>query len=549
MMTSNATKVKPSLKNVWRRSSCPHFELQPPVLSSHFSSESNRRVNSAEFDFPLYPFPNAGILRLCLDNFMQLSSKMKNTRLLSFMSALALAGVLALANSGCGKKNTPRPACRPWAGQTAPRLSRWKKPASTKSRRNWIPAEIFTFISARRSGWTICPARSAHGGRPFNAIPGLQPEDSARAGKVFDIVVRLIKDSGIEDVSGVGMSSVEIEKGMYRDKMLLHHYSGKGDGFLWQLAGGEPHPLTGLDFLPADTAMAFFSDADLPLLWNVVKKEVAKADLPQAQQWLDNLPVQFNRATQIKWDAFLDSLGGEFGLVITLDPDNNLTLPLPGGAMQIPQPGLLLAVKVNDDTIFNRIDAALKSNPQVSRSNKPDFKMRTMRVPVPLVGELRPSAASSVGYLFIASDDVLIRDVLAVKSGKKSGLKSTDEFKHLVAGPARPRQPVRLCEPAVRRNDDAGAAAGHFRQCQDPAGDGQMAAIHLQQPPRVRLFRRGELSGRLFNRREQQPKLCQLGAAGAGGRGRRACRHCHPKLRESPRHLPGKCLHQQSPPD
>ena len=31
----------------------------------------------------------------------------------------------------------------------------------------------------------------------------------------------------------------------------------------------------------------------------------------------------------------------------------------------IPQPGLLLACKVNDDTIFNRIDQQLKTNPQV----------------------------------------------------------------------------------------------------------------------------------------------------------------------------------------
>jgi len=49
---------------------------------------------------------------------------------------------------------------------------------------------------------------------------------------------------------------VEIEKGMFRNKALLHHYPGKGTGFLWQLAGKEPHALTGLDFLPADTALA-----------------------------------------------------------------------------------------------------------------------------------------------------------------------------------------------------------------------------------------------------------------------------------------------------
>src|SRR5208282_5991169 len=108
-------------------------------------------------------------------------------------------------------------------------------------------------------------------------MSGLKPDDATNVNKAFDLATRLIADSGIEDVSGVGMSSVEIEKGMYRNKALLHHYPGKGDGFLWQLAGKEPHPLTGLDFLPDDTALAVFSDADLPLLWAVTKKEVAQA--------------------------------------------------------------------------------------------------------------------------------------------------------------------------------------------------------------------------------------------------------------------------------
>ena len=354
----------------------------------------------------------------------------KSTHLTHCVPALVLAGVLAIFNSGCGKKNAPT------AGKDAngaPVVSVGKT-SFTEVTSQLDPGGNF-YLYLGTAQWLDNLSTKVGSLRQVVAsLPDLKPEDATKVNKAFDIATRLIKDSGIEDVSGVGMSSVEIEKGMYRNKMLLHHYSGKGDGFLWQLAGKDPHPLTGLDFLPTDTAMAFFSDADLPLLWNVVKKEVAKADLPQAQQWLDNLPVQFNRATQIKWDAFLDSLGGEFGLVITLDPDNNLTLPLPGGATQMPQPGLVLALKVNDDTIFNRIDAALKSNPQVSRSNKPDLKMRTMRVPVPLIGELRPSAASSVGYLLIASSDSLIRDALAVKSGKKPGLKSTDEFKHLSQG-------------------------------------------------------------------------------------------------------------------
>jgi hypothetical protein len=355
---------------------------------------------------------------------------MKTTRLFAFMPALVLAGFFAILNSGCGNKSTPSTGSGP---NGSPVVSVEKTSFSEVTSQLDPGGDFYLYLGTAQ--WLDgLSAKIGDWRKTFTALPDLKPDDSTRINKVFDIATRLIKDSGIEDVSGVGMSSVEIEKGMYRNKMLLHHYPGKGDGFFWQLAGNEPHPLTGLDFLPTDTAMAFFSDADLPLLWKVVKKEVASADLPPAQQWLDNLPVQFQRQTQIKWNDFLDSLGGEFGLVVTLDPDSNLPVPLPGGGLQIPTPGLLLAVKVNDDTIFNRIDQALKSNPQVSRANRADLKMRTMRVPVPLIGELHPSAASSVGYLFIASSDTLIRDALAVKDGKKSGLKSTDEFKHLAKG-------------------------------------------------------------------------------------------------------------------
>jgi hypothetical protein len=264
------------------------------------------------------------------------------------------------------------------------------------------------------------------------SMPGAQSGDLDDLNKAFTVLTNLVKDSGLEDLSGVGMSSVEVEKGMYHNKMLLHHYPGKGDGFLWQLCGKEPHPLTGLDYLPANTAMAFFSDADLPLLWSVIQREVNNSDIPQAQQWVQEVPAQFEQKAGVKWDQFLSSLGGEFGLVLTLDASNNITLPLPTDTiLQIPAPGLMLVVKVNDDTIFNRIDEELKNNPMATSVDKPDFKMRTMPVPLPLPIQLRPSAASSGGYLFIASSDALIEEALAVKSGQKPGLKSTDEFKQL----------------------------------------------------------------------------------------------------------------------
>ncbi|HEX5399756.1 MAG TPA: hypothetical protein VFY06_11995, partial [Verrucomicrobiae bacterium] len=333
---------------------------------------------------------------------------------------------------GCGKKSAP--ASGQNGGPNAPAVVSAEKTSFSEVTSQLDPGGDFYLYLGTAQWLDNLSAKVGVWRQTFNSMPGLKPDDSARINKAFDIATRVIKDSGIEDVTGVGMSSIEIEAGMFRNKVFLHHYAGKDDGFLWKLAGGDPHPLTGIDFLSTNTALAAFSDTDLPLLWKVVNKEVAAADFPQAQQWLNMLPTQFERQTQIKWNDFLDSLGGEFGLVVTLDPDNNLSVPLPGGAMQIPQPGLMLVVKVNDDTIFNRIDQALKSAPNVSRANLADLKMRTLRVPVPLIGELHPAAASSGGYLFIASDDSLIRDAVAVKSGKQSGLKSTDEFKRLSQG-------------------------------------------------------------------------------------------------------------------
>ena len=359
---------------------------------------------------------------------------MKKNDLFLCLPALVLAGVLATLNFGCGKKSAPSSGVSPTVGTQASAVVSATKTSFTEVTSQLDPGGNFYVYLGTAQWLDGLDTKVGAWRQAFTAMPGVTPENLANINKAFDIATRLIKDSGIENVSGVGMSSVEIEKGMFRNKALLHHYPGKGDGFLWQLAGKEPHPLTGLDLLPADTALAVFTDADLPVLWNAAKKEVGQSGFPQAQQWLQKFPAQFEQQTQVKWDTVLNSLGGEFGLILTLDPSGNLPVPLPSGSLTVPTPGLLLAVKVNDDTIFNRIDRQLKANPQVISADKPGLKMRTMTVPLPFIGELRPSAASSGGYLFIASSDDLINDALAVKSGQKSGLKATDEFKHIAQG-------------------------------------------------------------------------------------------------------------------
>lgn len=263
------------------------------------------------------------------------------------------------------------------------------------------------------------------------AMPDMKPEDLDNVYNAFNIATNLIKDSGIEDVTGVGMSSIEIEKGLYRNKMLLHHYPGKGTGFMWKFMGQGPHPLTGLDLCPSNTALACFYDANFPLAWSTIQREVNNSNFPQAKDWLKQLPDQFEDKAGMKWDQFMHSLGNDYGLVLTLDPSNNIPVPVGSSALMIPAPELMLVLKINDDAIFNRIDEQLKTNPMVISVDKTDLKMRTMPIPLPLPIELRPTVASSGGYLLVSSSDDMINEALAVKSGKAPGLKDTDEFKHL----------------------------------------------------------------------------------------------------------------------
>lgn len=252
----------------------------------------------------------------------------------------------------------------------------------------------------------------------------------------FNVVTRLIKDSGVEDISGIGMSSIAREPGTYYNKIIVHHYSGQGNGFIWTIFGEQPHELGGLDLLPANTALAMFNDVDVPGIWSVVQKECEQSGFPQASEFLDNLPQQFEKGTGLKWNDVLDSLGGEFGVVMTLDESKMVTVPAPTSTpLQIPDPALMVVVKVKNDTIFNRLDELLKKQQQAGMisTDKDGVKMRTVPVPIPVGITLRPSIATSQGYLFLATSDALIQEALAVKGGK-AGLKSTDEFKKLMTG-------------------------------------------------------------------------------------------------------------------
>jgi len=231
------------------------------------------------------------------------------------------------------------------------------------------------------------------------------------------------------------MSSIAVEKGLYRSKWMLHHNRGNESGFLWSAFGKQPHALAGLDLLPANTSFAWFSDLDLSILWAIVNNEIVQSGIVGAQQTLRDFRAQFLAMTGGDLDQSVASIGNECGLVVTLDESSAVNPRLRGAPGQMPDIGFMLVCKVKNDTVFGLVDSALKANQFVIRTDRSDLRMRTI-APPSSAGPVqqRISIARSGDYLFIASTDALIEAAVAVKAGRKAGLKSTDEFKKISQG-------------------------------------------------------------------------------------------------------------------
>lgn len=335
-----------------------------------------------------------------------------------------------ILGNGCGQQNAP-------SGE-APKAAAGAEVSATKNSFQAVTSKLDTggnlYFYLSTEQWLNGLSQKVDDWRGLaDTFPDLQADDRKNVGKVFDVVTSLIQKSGVEDVSGVGMSSIEREKGFYHSKFILHHYPSKGTGFLWTMFGKTPHTLNGLELLPASTAMATFTDMDLGMVWSVLEEQIGNAGIPGAKEQMQKLPDQFSAATGLNWDKVLASMGNEYGLVITLDETKKISVPVGATPLDLPEPGVMLVIKVKDDLIFNRVDEALKGNKQVIRVDSGGLKMRTMPVPLPFL-PLRPSVARSGDYLFVATSDALIQEALAVKSGKKPGLKASEEFKRLAKG-------------------------------------------------------------------------------------------------------------------
>ncbi len=262
-------------------------------------------------------------------------------------------------------------------------------------------------------------------------LPGIPAAGRERLGRVFKLLIEAIPRSGIEGISGVGVSGVQITEGLHRSKLVLHHNPGQGEGLLWNLFGGQAHPLRAMDMLPKTTALAAFGDLDAMRAWNFIERVVSDSGDSGLANGLGEWQRGFEQGAKLSWTNLLASFGGEAGIILTLDDSRKLTLPVPPQAVDLPEPGLIVAVKVNNDTLFERVSQELKANPQTEVKEEPGLKMCVMPLGLPLPVPVQVTVASSGDWFFAATAPELVRAALEARSGKAPGLGQSAQFKAL----------------------------------------------------------------------------------------------------------------------
>ncbi len=266
------------------------------------------------------------------------------------------------------------------------------------------------------------------------SLPDMDADERSGMEQVFTGIQNLVQRSGAEGIAGVGLSGIALEKGFYRTRFVTQRVPGS-EGYLWQWFGSKPHPLAGLDLLPADTVWAVFGDVDLKSIWDALLKNANDASLTPMIEGMRELSSNIQQATGRSLEDQLGSLGGEIGVALTLDSTRKFNFQEGGIELKdLPEPALVIVLKIKDDALYEWLDAAISQNPQSASGKTETARWRSLSVPVPVPFAVRPTVARLGDYLIVASNDQLIERVDKVRGGKEPGIKGSAEWQRLAKG-------------------------------------------------------------------------------------------------------------------
>jgi len=328
--------------------------------------------------------------------------------------------------------------------------------------------------------------------------PMLGEEGEGQAAMGFATAKALYAGIGLDAIDGIGASTRSLEGGLKRNVAMLHRDSTKGDGILWKAFGTASHNLLGLNLMPADTVYAYHGDLDVAaiLAW---AKTMAEANLPpedteplteklaqsEVQKALGAyggevgvyVTLDFEKLHKLPINGVESAFPGNGEALPTSPqavPGGGIVVPsvgnavpsglppipstlgsLPpipgtpgkgaatlvgaGGGLGIPEPGLVLTIRVNNGDLLTMLQEDAESmNMPLVEVDLSGVKAYQFPQPIPISPLLemvvQPVVFQSGGYLVLTSSPALAANVLATQADPDAGLRGTEEFKKLTQG-------------------------------------------------------------------------------------------------------------------
>jgi len=247
--------------------------------------------------------------------------------------------------------------------------------------------------------------------------------------KWFHLVRRMVGETGLYRAKAMGVSSRSLEDGLHRTRMVLYRDPGNTTDLIWNLHASSPHDMPELDFLPRETVLAQFGDFKPRAFWDWLQAQAEKSDIQEFKKSVSMLePLLKTRGIDIL--PILDGFSGSAGLVVTMDKERRIAIPMGKKSMEIPAPALALVLGVQDYRLFDLLAANLPGD-------KGDKAAAVRRIqlpapPSPLFSS--PAITCNGSYMIFASSGELADYLM---SGK-GGLRESSEFRNLARGiPAR----------------------------------------------------------------------------------------------------------------
>lgn len=256
---------------------------------------------------------------------------------------------------------------------------------------------------------------------------GLTPDDKKAAADLFEFVSMLTDTSGVPAIDGIGLSSVQTGKKMFRGRLYLHKKEENGPGMIWSVLNEYPQTFYLTDVMPADTVYAAGWFFQPKIFWKWLEDAAFQSKSEKAQQVLGSMKKSFE-TKEISWDAFLDSFEGEFDFLLIADSRKKHPVRFGVKAVELEQFDFAIVCGVKDDTVFKALKRGLNQvQPPVGSSARPG------RIEIPFSNPelpwLKPVIVQEGNRLFLASNIETVERLL--KPSDKDLLKNTEEFKLL----------------------------------------------------------------------------------------------------------------------